>query len=329
MEERILSPEEIDALMKGVFDGEVETGGDIERGAIEADDYSLISGSGAEVSGGFPMIEVINDRFCTHFKDSLSTLIGKETDVNATGVSFMKFSEYITAISHPAGFNIFSLSPLDGQGLLFLDAGFIFSVLDSYFGGSGVEAGQAVGREFSVFEERVIKKLSKTFFTDMQRAWNALFALEFIYERMEVNPRFINIVAPSDTVIVSSFCVEIEGRLTRVSLLIPYSSIEPVKGKLSAAYYPDEMKIDKRWAEMFAGELRKTDIGVSGEIGSVSLPIGDFLSLNIGDTVMLDKKLADRAVVKVEGASKWMGTVGMSAGQYSIKVEELIDNGGE
>ena len=89
------------------------------------------------------------------------------------------------------------------------------------------------------------------------------------------------------------------------------------------------MDADSRWADMFEDELRKTRMTVSSEIGSTQLTIGDFLSLNVGDIIMLDAKLSDPAVVKVEGTVKFQGMLGRSAGYYSVKVQELIDSEGE
>lgn len=329
MAERVLSQDEVDALMKGVSDGEVETEADVEEEPTEADEYNLITSKERVVRGKLPTMEIINEQFCRLFRLSLFNFIRKVTDVTVDGVALMKYSEYIRRISLPASFNIFQISPLRGLSLLVFEANFIFVVLNNYFGGSGKHVSRIEGREFTIFEQRVIKKLVDMVFADMQTAWKPVFPLEFIYNRSELSPQFVNVVVPTEIVIVSTFQIEIEGRSSMMSVCIPYSSMEPLKDKLYASYQSDKMDADSRWAEMFEDELRKTRLTVTSEIGSTEFSIGDFLSLNVGDIVMLDAKLSDPAVVKVEGTVKFQGMLGKSKGYYSIKVQNLVDNEGE
>ncbi|MBE9531793.1 MAG: flagellar motor switch protein FliM, partial [Proteobacteria bacterium] len=291
MADRVLSQDEVDALMKGVSAGDVETENDLEEEPADADEYNLITSKERVVRGKLPTMEIINEQFCRLFRLSVFNFVRKVADVTVEGVALMKYSEYIRRIALPASFNIFQISPLRGLSLLIFEANLIFTVLNSYFGGSGKTLAKVEGREFTIFEQRVIKKIVEMVFVDMQTAWKPVFPLEFIFNRAEMSPQFVNVVVPSEIVIVSTFQIEIEGRSSLMSMCIPYSSMEPLKEKLYSSYQSDKMDVDTRWAEMFEDELRKTTLPVSSEIGETEIPIGDFLSLNIGDILMLDKKV--------------------------------------
>jgi flagellar motor switch protein FliM len=246
MVERVLSQDEVDALMRGVSDGEVETEKDVEEEPTEADEYNLITSKERVVRGKLPTMEIINEQFCRHFRLSLFNFIRKVTDVTVDGVALMKYSEYIRRISLPASFNIFQISPLRGLSLLVFEANFIFVVLNNYFGGSGKYVNRIERREFTTFEQRVIKKLVDMVFADMQTSWKPVFPLEFIYNRSELSPKFVNVVVPTEIVIVSTFQIEIEGRSSMMSVCIPYSSMEPLKDKLYASYQSDKVDADSR-----------------------------------------------------------------------------------
>jgi flagellar motor switch protein FliM len=315
--------------MKGVSAGDVETEHDLEEEPSPADEYNLITSKELVVRGKLPTMEIINEQFCRLFRLSLFNFVRKVADVTVEGVALMKYSEYIRRIALPASFNIFQISPLRGLSLLVFEANLIFTVLNSYFGGSGKTQARVEGREFTIFEQRVIMKIVDMVFLDMQTAWKPVFPLEFIFNRTEMSPQFVNVVVPTEIVIVSTFQIEIEGRSSLMTVCIPYSSMEPLKEKLYSSYQSDKMDVDTRWAEMFEDELRKTRLPVSSEIGETELTIGDFLSLNIGDIVMLDKKVSDPVNVKVEGVTKFIGALGKSDGNYSIKVEDFIDREGE
>jgi flagellar motor switch protein FliM len=327
--DRVLSQDEVDALMRGVSSGAIETQKDEGKPKPSADDYNLITSKERVVRGKLPTLEIINEQFCRHFRLSLFNLIRKVADVTVEGVDMMKYDQYINHIALPASFNVFQISPLRGLSLLVLEANFIFAILDNYFGGTGKELARVEGREFTTFEQRVIKKIVNRVFSDMQMSWKPVFPLEFIYNRSEMSPQFINVVVPTEIVIVSSFLIEVEGKSSTMTVCIPYSSMEPLKDKLYATYQSDKMDVDSRWAEMMEEEIRKTSLLVSTEIGHSSITLGELLNLSVGDVIMLDTKTAEPSEVKVEGKVKFHGKHGISNGSYAVKVTELVDNAGK
>ncbi len=329
MAEKVLSQQEVDALMKGVSAGAVGTEGDQSAENLPSDEYNLITSKERVVRGKLPTLEIINEQFCRHFRLSLFNLIRKIADVTVEGVSMMKYAEYISKIALPASFNVFQISPLRGLSLMVFEANLIFIVLDNYFGGSGRDLTRVEGREFTTFEQRVIRKITDRVFIDMQTSWKPVFPLEFIYNRSELSPQFVNVVVPTEIVIVSHFQIEIEGRSCNMSMCIPYSSMEPIKDKLYATYQSDQMDVDNRWAEMIEEEMRRTDVEISAEIGTTEIKIEDLLTLNTGDVIMLDQKMTEPARVHVEKVLKFTGKPGISDGQYAIKLLEFIEQEGE
>ena len=97
MADDILSQEEIDALLHGVDDGEVEIESDESGMEGEFSTYDLTS-QDRIVRGRMPTLEMINERFARHTRISLFNLLRRSADVSIGGVQVQKFAEYVTVI---------------------------------------------------------------------------------------------------------------------------------------------------------------------------------------------------------------------------------------
>ena len=84
----LLSQDEIDALLHGVDDGDIDTDDDIDDEGIR--NYDLAS-QDRIVRGRMPTLEMINERFARYTRISLFNLLRRNADVSAGGVQIMKF----------------------------------------------------------------------------------------------------------------------------------------------------------------------------------------------------------------------------------------------
>ena len=137
--EKILSQEEVDALLRGISDGEVETqpeqGSDVE--GIRS--YDLTS-QDRIIRGRMPTLEIINDRFARLYRTSMSASLRKVIDVTVTQTEMIKFGEFIRTLPVPTSLHILRMEPLRGHALLVLESRLIFNLVDCFFGGTGKSA---------------------------------------------------------------------------------------------------------------------------------------------------------------------------------------------
>lgn len=323
MADRVLSQEEVDALLRGVSSGEIET----EQGKPEdktgVHGYDLTN-QDRIVRGRMPTLEIINERFCRLFRISLFNMLRKVADVSIESLRIMKYGEFLRNIPIPSSLNLFNLQPFRGHALAVLDANLVFLIVDNYFGGGGKYHVRVEGREFTSLENKVIKKVLDLIFNDMKIAWQSTHPVDFVYSRSEVNPQFANIVAPTDIVVASGFNVELETAQSKMYICYPYLTLEPVKEKLYGGLHSDRDEIDKRWMKRFENEIKKTELNITGEIGRASITTKDLLNLSAGDIIQLDKKPASLFEVKVEGVPKFIAKPGLSEGRYALQIVEVI-----
>ena len=318
----ILSQEEIDALIHGVEDGQVDT----------KDEYRLHDNVAREVDltaherivrGRMPTLEMINNRFCRNLRVSLFNFLHRAVEVSFQGVRLMKFSEHVHTLALPTSLNMFRMAPLRGAGLFVLDAKLVFSLVETYFGGEGRFYTRIEGREFTAMENRVIQLMLTRCFQDMKDAWSPVLSLEFEYVNSEVNPQFANIVSPTEIVVVSTFSLDLDGIGGELHMTVPYSMIEPIRDLLDAGIQSDRDTRDDRWATSIRAEMDFAEVELHATLLETQVSFQELLNLKPGDIVPVD--FPATVVLCAEGMPMFRGQFGVSNGNNAIKVLTRIE----
>ena len=166
----LLSQDEIDALLHGVDDGDINTDSDDEPGSVRA--YDLTS-QDRIVRGRMPTLEMINERFARYTRISMFNMLRRTADVSVGGIQIQKFGEYVHTLYVPTSLNMIKFRPLRGTALVILDARLVFKLVDNFFGGDGRHA-KIEGREFTPTELRVVQMVLNQAFVDLAEAWKAV-----------------------------------------------------------------------------------------------------------------------------------------------------------
>ncbi len=315
--DEILSQEEVDALLKGIQEGEVETEKGIEPAGVKSYDFT---GQEKIVRGRMPSLDIANERLARNFRLSLSAAIRRMVDITNVNVTITKFYDFMRGVPFPSSINIFKMEPLRGFGLLVFDAQMIFSLIEFFFGGTGKSYYKPEGREFTPIEQKIIHKVVMIFFDDMEEAWRAIYPMKPVYVRAEMNPQFVNIVTPVDVVIKVEFVLEVEGKQCKAFLCIPYGTVEPIKEKLYSAFSADRDELDMKWLDRLKERLKEIPVVVSGVLGKVMLDVNRVVDLKVNDLIVLDRRVDDDIDILVEGYPKFKGTFGIFRGSYGLKV---------
>jgi len=319
----VLDQSEVDALLRGVVKGEVETETDQPPDSEAVKSYDLTN-QDRIIRGRMPTLEIINERFARIFRISLSTVLRKTVDINVASTEMIKFGEFIKAIPLPTSLNIFKMEPLRGFAVIVVDSRLVFAIIDSLFGGSGERHVKVEGRDFTPIEQNIIKKVVTSALSDLQKAWTPVHPIEIHYVRTEINPQFAAIVPPSEVVIFVSIEVELEHASGFINLCIPYSTIEPIRGKLHAGFQSDQLEVDKQWVKRFRRQLDDVKVNLVAELGRTEIVGSEIVKLKIGDVIQLDNSISGGVLVKVEGRPKLMGTIGNYKGSQAVKLTKFL-----
>ena len=296
MSDKILSQDEVDALLKGVASGEIDTEEAKSKilAGIRPFDFT---NQERIIRGRMPGLEMANESFTRRFRNSVSNLIMKFVDISIQNVEIIKFGDFIKTIPVPSSINIYKMDPLKGYSLLVLEAPLVFAFIEFFFGGANAQNIKSEGRAFTTIEQRVIQKVVIMALKDLAASWDGIAQVSPEYVSSEINPQFVTIVTPAEIVINIEVLIEIEDFAGRMFFCIPYSTVEPVKEKLYSGIQADKFETDQRWSLIMKNILRQTQLNITAEIGRLTLTFEDIMKFKSGNVINLGKQINDDLVV--------------------------------
>ena len=320
MNQQILSQDEVDALLQGIT-GESQKleEADEEKGGIRSYD---LSSQERIVRGRMPTMEIINERFARNIRIGLFNFIRKSPEISIGGIKVQKYSAFLREIVVPTNFNIVSVRPLRGSGLIVCDPTLVFAVIDALFGGAGKYHTRIEGRDFSPTEQRIILRLVEVVTAEYKKAWSGIYPLELEYQRSEMQPQFANVATPSEIVVATSFTLEIGDSSGTIHFCIPYATLEPIRDVLYSTVQGDSNEPDRRWVNLMKQQIQAAEVELVAELATAPATVEQLLSFKPGDFIELDLQKSIKA--KVVGVPVFDCHYGTSNGKYALKIDQLL-----
>jgi len=320
MSESFLSQEEVDALLGG-GSGESQTPVEEAAEGVGVRAYDM-SSQERIVRGRMPTMEVINERFARNLRLGMFNFIRRSPEVSISGVSVQRFGAFLRELAVPTNFNIVSVRPLRGNGLIVCEPALIFGVIDTLYGGNGKFQTRIEGRNFSATENRVIMRLVNMIIEEYKKAWKGVYPIELGYQSSEMQPQFASIATPSEIVVSSSFQLEIGDISGSIHFCIPYSTLEPIRDVLYASTQGDSMEVDRRWVSLLTREVEAVEVTVVAELAKTRTTVEQLLEMKPGDFIELDRQTSIQATV--DGVPLFECQYGTHNAKYAIRIDKNL-----
>ncbi|MFH7321354.1 flagellar motor switch protein FliM, partial [Desulfurivibrio sp. D14AmB] len=242
--EQILSQDEVDALLKGIAGGDIEE--PEEAVDAEALGYSAYDFTRQQriVQVRMPAMDAISDAFMRAVRNSLSAALRRILDLTSAPMELERFGTFVRTLPVPSSLQIFKMAPFRGHALIVLEPKLVFTLVESFLGGSGARNIRIEGRDFTAIEQRLIRRVVNLLLTDMEKAWYSLQPLKVQHVRSEINPQFAKICQPEDVVLINRYDVDMDRAAGSITTCIPLANLESVKSKLMTTFQRDQSEED-------------------------------------------------------------------------------------
>ena len=332
---QVLTQSEVDALLSAVSDGSADLnagppqGGGSGGGAVGMTDAEVtpydLTNQDRVIRGRMPTLDIIYERFIRLFRMSLSNSLRKIASISIISTDLLKFGEFVNTLPIPSCMCIMRFESLRGPALLVFETKLTYALVDSYFGGTDRPYTKIEGKEFTRIELSIMKKVMNLGIKDLEDAWAPVHKTDISFIRTEVNPQFVGVVPPSEVIISTTFEVELENASGTIVLVLPYSTIEPIKGKLNASFQTETDRHDKEWANRLEEHLRTTEVAVGVNLGKTQITVGDLVNLSVGDIIPLSQDADGELDIRVEGVPKFKCFFGVSRGNRAVQITKVIE----
>ncbi|HOW53350.1 MAG TPA: flagellar motor switch protein FliM [Syntrophorhabdaceae bacterium] len=327
MMEQVLSQAEIDALLGGISEGDIQTEAppeevqpEVQREVADFDFIRFTKGKKERL----PALEFIYDRFSKSFRSALSLFMEREVEVGPAPIQYIEYSEFIKTLPLPTNMNIVVTENLNGFFIVIFDAKLIFSVLETVFGSSTISAPRIEGREFTKIEFNVIKKLIDLVSVEMEKAWEPVYKIHCKYSRSEINPNYITMVATEETVSLNEFSIEIGDITSWMKICMPYGVLDSIKGYLISTPSREDMEMRERWFASMRQQIMEVPIEARAVLGRKKMSLQEFAKLGIDNVIMVDRYVNDAIDIEIHKKTKFRGKMGIFKGSKAVKIEEIV-----
>ena len=317
MGERVLNQDEIDSLLG--FD--MGDGDDSERSGIRA-----IINSALVSYERLPMLEIVFDRLVRLMTTSLRNFTSDNVEVSLDTISSIRFGDYLNSIPLPAILAVFRAEELDNYGLLTVDSNLIYSIVDVLLGGRrGTAALRIEGRPYTTIERVLVQRMVEVILNDARQAFEPLTPVHFTLDRLETNPRFAAIARPANAAILVKLRIDMEDRGGRVELLLPYSTLEPIRKMLLQQFMGEKFGRDNIWEGHLATEIWTTETEVRAVLDEQQMPLSNVLNLKVGDTLMLNATPDSEVSIRAGSIPLTTGRMGRKGQFIAVRVEGPVN----
>ncbi|NWF67279.1 MAG: flagellar motor switch protein FliM [Campylobacterales bacterium] len=321
----ILSQEEIDALLEVVED----EGGDadvlekdniLQQKQITLYDFKRPNRVSKEQLRAF---RGIHDKMARNLSSQISSIMRSIVEIQLHSVDQMTYGEFLMSLPSPTSFNVFSVKPLDGNGVLELNPSIAFPMIDRLLGGRGDP--YESNREFTDIEMNLLDNTLRVVMQNMKEAWAPVTDMYPTIEAKESSPNVVQIVAQNEIVIMVVMEIIIGHSSGMMNICYPVIALESILSKLAARdLMLSETSSKKSRNRELKALLGGAQVRVDAILGTAYLSLSELLDLTSDDIIRLDRPADDSSIVVVDGKEKFVASIGLKRFRKTLKIKQLI-----
>lgn len=234
------------------------------------------------------------------------------------------YSEFSNALSNPVILGIVNLAPLHGSIIIELASNLGYAMVDRMLGGMGVPLEKT--RDFSEIELLIIERIMNVCTNLLREPWQNVVDIHPRLERIETNSQFAQIISPSEMIAIITINLKIGDVEGLMNICLPYLTLEEVMDKLNTKYWYSTMqsKDEEEYTEAIEALISKAPMPIKAVLGTSSISVNDFINLQVGDIIRLDRKVDEELNVYVGNIRKFTALPGASGDEYAVRITSVV-----
>ncbi|MBE5900580.1 MAG: flagellar motor switch protein FliM [Lachnospiraceae bacterium] len=319
----VLSQNEIDSLLQALSSGELDVEEIKDTGEKQAKNYDFARPAKFSKEH-LRTLEIIFEHYGRLMSTTMPAYLRKTVQVEIMNSEAVTYSEFSNALSNPVILGIVNFEPLNGNIIMELATNLGYAMVDRMLGGPGEPLEKS--REFSEIELLIIERIMTIAIELLREPWENVIDVHPRLERIETNSQFAQIISPSEMIAIVTINIkvgEVEGLM---NICLPYLTLEDVMDKLNTKYWYSNIQTKSEiiYKENIESLISKAPMPVKAVLGNSVISVDDFISLQVGDIIRLDKGAEDELSVFVGNIEKFKALPGSSGDKYAVQVTEII-----
>ena len=319
----VMSQDEIDKLLNQLSSGELDAEElqETEEKQVREYDFKRPSKFSKE---HLRTLEIIFDHYGRLLSTHLPGYLRKSVQVEVMNSEAVTYSEFSNALSNPVLLGIVNFSPLKGNIVIELAANLGYAIVDRMLGGGGIPLDKS--RDFTEIELSIIERIFGICVNLLREPWQNVIAIEPHLERIETNSQFAQIISPSEMIAIVTINIKLGDVEGLMNVCLPFICLEDIMDKLNTKYWFSTLQdVDEGdYQELIEGMIERAQIPMKAVLGKSTLPVLDFINLQVGDIIRVDSKVDEELDIYVGNILKFTALPGSASDKYAVKVTSII-----
>jgi flagellar motor switch protein FliM len=262
--------------------------------------------------------------FCETVANRLSSELRAQVELRVTDSSQLTWSAARAQLPAQSVSVALQVRPIERQMLLEIELPLLLQSLECLLGGTAAQA--PAERRLSEIDWALTRGILDAVVGQLAMAWRDLGGLELTYGQIDTEGD-AGVFAPiGEPTFLLSFECRIDGERSGMSLLIPWSAIEPVAGEILGAEGTAH-QADPREQQAVQRGLAEAQVLLRAEVGSLQMPVEQMLALTPGTTLALEGRAEDGVALYAEGVALGQGRPGLRGTKRAIKLTSAVSPG--
>jgi flagellar motor switch protein FliM len=328
MADEVLSQNEIDALLSALSSGEMDANQlkeeEKEKKIRSYDFKRALRFSKDQVRS----LSRIHENYARMLTTYFSAQLRNYVHISVASVDQIPYEEFIRSIPTMTVLNIFSMDPLDGRIIFEINPNVAYAMLDRILGGRGTSLNKI--ENLTEIESTIMSNLFEKSLDNLQEAWASVIDIDPMLEEFEVNPQFLQLVSPNETVIVVSLNTTIGETSGMINICIPHVVLEPIIPRLSVHYWmQNEAQKERKPGEYekLTKNISSTELELSVVLGETRITIDDLLELSKGDVLKLNQSIEEPLIMQSSEEPLFYVQPGSQKNNVAVQVIDEIKGG--
>lgn len=324
----VLSQEEIDALMAGMQSGEIDVAVLEEKEQLKVKEYDFkrpVRLSKEYIS----TLTMVFEEYAKIAENLLTTQLRSNVSLDLKSIEQVSFDEFLHSVPYFTMMGVFHSTPQPGIQIVELNPQVCFQLVELLCGSADERtfAKEVTKDYFTEIELAILEDLIAQFGVAFQSAWRDIIHLDVAMDSMETNSQMIQSISPNEPVSLVTFEIEMLGSTSFLNVCIPYVFYESMLEKLSFRnWFHSGKEADANDHEHLEKSLQGVELNVEVTLGKTELSLENFLQLELGDIVPLQKRISDPLILSIENEPYYLVKPGILENQMAVEV--LQDIGG-
>ena len=319
----VLSQNEIDNLLKQLSSGELDVQEYVDENIHRIKDYDFARPAKFSKEH-LRTLEIIFEHFGRLVSTHLPAYLRRNVQIDVMNSEAVTYSEFTNALSNPVLLGIVNFSPLKGNIVMELASNLGFAMVDRMLGGYGEPLEKL--RDFSEIELNILERIFSICVNMLREPWENVVEIEPRLERIETNSQFAQIISPSEMIAIITINMrigEVEGLM---NVCLPFITLETVMDKLNTKYWFSTMqdRDETSYHDVIETAISKARIPIKAVLGKSTISVNDFVNIQKGDIIRIDKKVEDELDIYVGNIVKFKALPGAAEDKYAVKITTII-----